>query len=390
MKILTVLTYYRPHTSGLTIFAERLAKALVQRGHQVTVLTMQYEQNLARSEEEDGVHIVRAPVLFRVSKGVIAPTFGFLATKLALKHDVLHLHLPQFDAAGVALRGRILGKPVIITYHCDLMLPPGFFNLCVNQVVHIMDHLAAIFSHRIVTYTEDYAQNSPYLRRYQGKFQAILPPVELPACTDKDVSAFRDRIRNDGAAPVIGMAARLAAEKGVEVLLEAFERIRHKFPKARIVFAGQHENVMGEQEYFEKLRPSIARLEGQGQWMFLGVLSPQEMACFFRNIDVLAVPSLNATESFGLVQIEAMLHGTPVIASNLPGVRQPVKLSGMGKVAEIGDRESWAAALSDVLSDRGRFAASACNLGEMFSSLTCAAHYEELYQTVADELRRKK
>ena len=123
MKILMVLTYYRPHTSGLTIYVERLAKSLVRLGHQVTVLTSQYEKDLPKEEIQEGVRIIRAPVLFRISKGVIMPSFGWLAWKLVLSHDVVHLHLPQFDAAGVALRGRLLRKPTLITYHCDLLLP---------------------------------------------------------------------------------------------------------------------------------------------------------------------------------------------------------------------------------------------------------------------------
>jgi glycogen synthase len=70
MKILTVLTYYRPHTSGLTIYAERLARAFVKRGHQVTVMTTQYDPSLPREEMMDGVKVIRVPVAARVSKGV--------------------------------------------------------------------------------------------------------------------------------------------------------------------------------------------------------------------------------------------------------------------------------------------------------------------------------
>ena len=69
MKILTVLTYYRPHTSGLTIYVERLARTLAAQGHQVTVLTSQYEPDLPREEVVDGVRILRAPVMLRISKG---------------------------------------------------------------------------------------------------------------------------------------------------------------------------------------------------------------------------------------------------------------------------------------------------------------------------------
>ena len=98
MKILTVLTYYRPHTSGLTIYAERLARAFAKRGHQVTVMTTQFDPSLPREETIDGVKVIRVPVAARVSKGVIAPTFGLVATKLVAQHDVVQMHLPQFDA----------------------------------------------------------------------------------------------------------------------------------------------------------------------------------------------------------------------------------------------------------------------------------------------------
>ncbi|MHB8114706.1 MAG: glycosyltransferase family 4 protein, partial [Bellilinea sp.] len=132
MRILSVLTYYRPHASGLTIYAERLAKALARRGHQVTVMTSQYTNDLPLDEMIEGVRVVRVPVAFRVSKGVVMPRFGRMATDLVRENDVIQLHLPQFDAAGVAFRGRIWEKPTIITYHCDLLMPPGLLSWAAN------------------------------------------------------------------------------------------------------------------------------------------------------------------------------------------------------------------------------------------------------------------
>src|SRR5512141_1214387 len=161
MRILTVLTYYRPHTSGLTIYAERLARAFVRRGHKVTVMTTQYDKSLPLEEMMDGVRIVRVPVAVRVSKGVLAPTFGWVATKLVRQHDVVQLHLPQFDAPGVAFRARLFGRPAVLTYHCDLLLPPGLFNRLVNAVVHFQNNMAGLLSNHIGTYTQDYADHSP-------------------------------------------------------------------------------------------------------------------------------------------------------------------------------------------------------------------------------------
>lgn len=385
MKVLIVLTYYRPHTSGLTIYAERLATGLAAKGHDVTVLTSRYSRHLPLREQIDGVQVVRAPVLFRVSKGVIMPTFGFLAWKHVRQADVLSLHLPQFDAAGVALRGRLLHKPTLLTYHCDLQLPPGLFNRIVNRVVLTMNDLAGRFSHGVIAYTEDFAEHSPFLTKFEDKRHVIPPPVELPEMTKSGIAAFRRMYNPEDKHPVIGMAARLASEKGVEVLLKALPKILERYPDARILFAGQYQNVLAEEAYAERLMTRISLYEEKGQWRFLGLLDPVQMAAFYPNLDVITVPSLNSTESFGLVQVEAMLCGTPSVASNLPGVRQPVIQTGMGEVAPIGDADGLATAILKVLDDREAYIRPREEIEARFSTRRTVEDYEALFEKMLAE-----
>jgi glycosyltransferase involved in cell wall biosynthesis len=379
LKVLLVLTYYRPHTSGLTIYAERLANGLAERGHDVTILTSRFNRRLPTREVRNGVTIVRAPVLFRISKGVIMPTFGLLAWKYVRWADVLSLHLPQFDAAGVALRGRLLKKPTLLTYHCDLRLPPGLFNRIANGTVRVMNNLAGTFSHGIVAYTEDFAQHSPFLQRFSEKRHVIPPPVELPDMTESGIAAFAKMYNPDDKHPVIGMAARLAAEKGVEVLLNAMPRILEKYPDAHVLFAGQYQNVLAEESYAKRLEPKIRRYEKTGKWRFLGVLDSVQMAAFYPNLDVLVVPSLNSTESFGLVQVEAMLCGTPSVASNLPGVRQPVRQTGMGEITPIGDQEGLAEAILKVLDNPEAYHRERQEIEARFSTERTVKDYEALF-----------
>src|SRR5512146_491776 len=379
MKILTVLTYYRPHTSGLTIYAERLARAFARRGHQVTVMTTQYDPSLLLEESLDGVRVGRVPVAARISKGVIAPTFSLVATKLVAQHDVVQMHLPQFDAPGVALRGRLFRKPAVLTYHCDLLLPPGFFNRFVNAVVDFQNNMAGMLSNHIVTYTQDYADNSPYLSRYASKLTPILPPVELPAPLPGAIEAFAEDHHARERRPVIGMAARFAAEKGVEVLLGALPAILKKYPKAQILFAGAYQNVMGEQAYSDRLMPRIREYEVGGHWTFLGNLDPVEMAAFYPNVDVLTVPSLNSTEAFGLVQIEAMMNGVPSVPSALPGVRQPVLMHGMGRVAKIGDPADLAEQILQVLDEPQKYQGDIQAIKKSYNPDSIAAEYENLF-----------
>ncbi len=386
MKLLIVLTYYRPHTSGLTIYAERLAKAMVRRGHQVTVLTSQYEKTLPTEETQDGVKIIRVPVLFRLSKGVVMPKFGWMASKLVAEHDVIQLHLPQFDAAGVALRGRLLKKPTVITYHCDLLMPPGFLSAAANLAIKIVKNLAAQFTHRIVTYTSDYAEHSHYLRRYLGKLVIIPPPVELPEVSHEQIQDFYKQHNPQESHPVIGMAARFATEKGVEVLLDALPSVVKQFPDALVQFAGPYQNIVGEEEYYSRLRPRVRNFEESGHWRFLNVLDPQEMACFYPNLDVLVLPSLNSTEAFGLVQIEAMMNNVPCIASDLPGVRQPVLLHKMGKVIPIGDSKALVNALIEILDQKKKYQISRDVLQKIYSPEAIAHEYDKLFDRLTEEI----
>lgn len=389
MRILTVLTYYRPHTSGLTIYAERLAKALVRRGHSVTVLTSQYDRSLPLEETVEGVRIVRVPVLFRLSKGVIMPKFGFIASKLALEHDVIQLHLPQFDAAGLSLRGRLLKKPTVITYHCDLLMPPGLIPWLANVAVKVMNNLTAVFTHRIVTYTRDYAEHSSYLNRYIHKLRVIPPPVELPPATQDEIAAFKTQWNAENRHPVIGMAARFATEKGVEVLLKALPRILEVYPEARVLFAGPYQNIIGEERYWERLKPLLDQYIQRGVWKFVGTLNPAQMATFYPNLDMLVLPSLNSTEAFGLVQIEAMINGVPSIASNLPGVRQPVWLHEMGKVIPIGGADELAQAVIEIAGNHPAFIRDAEPIRTRYLPDTIAQEYEQLFRELAQELGKK-
>ncbi len=381
MRILEVLTYYRPWVSGLTIYVERLSRALAQQGHDVTVLTSQYENDLPMYDVMDGVKVVRVPVAARVSKGVIMPGFGPMAWKLAQKADVIHLHLPQFDAPGVAMRGRLMGKPVVLTYHCDLQLPTGAFNRMVDKVVLTMNRMAGNLADAVVTYTRDYGTHSPYLSTYLGKKLFIIPPpVELTACTDADTLAFKEKHGLNGRS-VIGIAARLATEKGVEVLLNALPQILEIHPNAIVLHAGPYENILGEEAYAARLAPMFKKY--QNEYRLLGNLNGAELTAFYKNLDVLCVTSLNSTESFGLVQIEAMQNGVPVASCALPGVRQPVTMTGMGEVTPIGDHEALAQAVINILDDKTGYVRDTELIAQTFSPVQTAKEYLQLFEMLA-------
>ena len=381
MRILIALTYYRPHYSGLTIYSERLARALAARGHQVTVLTSQFDPSLPKEEIVDGVRVIRMPVLMRLSKGVIMPSIPFRAWKEIRQADVVNLHLPQLDAAPISVLARLLGKPVVLTYQCDLKLPSGLINRIANIASNIANYISAAMANVVVTTSMDYAENSDFLMGFKSKIEPVTPPVILKPVSPEFIEQTREKFGIQPGDKVIGMVARLAAEKGVEYLVRALPIVLEKEPNARVLYAGQHENVMGEEAYADMLDPLIASLGDR--WKFLGLVPDEELTAFFHLCEVVVLPSTNSTEAFGMVQVEAMTCGTPVVASDMPGVRQPVLQTGMGKLFTLRDAESLAEGLIEVLDDPDVFIGDIEGITREYAPESTAMQYEKIFERLA-------
>ena len=384
MKILIALTYYRPHISGFTIYVERLAQALAARGHTVTILTSQFDKTTPLRETVAGVHILRVPVLTRISKGVVMPTIGLEAWKLVPQHDVFSIHLPQLDATGFALRGRLLGKPVVVTYHSDLLLPPSLINWAAGTAIDLNNEAVAHLADALVAYTDDFARHSRLLSRFLPKVHVIPPPIAIPEPSAEAAEAFKSKFNLHGRGPFIGIAARLATEKGVEYVLEALPRIVEHYPDAMILHAGPRDAI-GEQAYLQKITPLLDKVRDRYVWV--GSLNAAELAAFFRVCAVHVVASINSTETFGIVQIEAALCGTPSVASALPGVRMPTQMTGMGRTFPPRDVPALAEAILEVITHREQYLRPRADIAALFHPDAVAAQYEQLFQTL---LARKK
>jgi glycosyltransferase involved in cell wall biosynthesis len=424
VKILFILTYYRPHVSGLTIYVERLAKVLAERGHAVTVLTSHYTKDLPYEEQMDGVRVVRVPVALRFNKGVVMPGFFLSAWREIRRHDVVSIHLPQVEAALAAFLTRLAGRKPLITYHCDLQMPPVWYGKIVDRLT-FWDNLAAgKMADTIVAYTRDFAEHSPFLSRFlgetdagtrrrgdpetrrhgdaetrrhedterptyshtpthsntapHGKVRVILPPVVIPDPTPEGVAALRERIGWHEGQKVIGFAARFAHEKGADYLINAIPHILNAFPDVRILFAGPYGNDVIGETIWDSLQPLIKKYERY--LTFLGTLNPAQMADFYAACDVITVASINNTESFGLVQVEAFMCGTPLVATNLPGVRQPVTMTGMGEIVPIADAEGLARGVIRVLRDPEKYIKPRGEIMRTFELARTVDAYEQLFE----------
>ena len=376
MRILTILTYYYPHWTGLTAYARLLAEGLARRGHQVTVLTSRYWDTLPTEEVHNGVRIVRLKRWFRLSRGVVMPSFPLAAYGLIQENDVVQIHTPLLESWLVTELASRLGKKVIVTHHGDLVMPSGPFNQVVEATVTWTMKWALKKAARITIHTKDYADSSPFLHAFEEKLVYVLPPVQIPQPVPEQVCAWKHELGLDSN-KVIGFAGRFVEEKGFDFLLRAIPQVTARLPEVKFVYAGEV-NVAYE-AFYAKWRHLA---EGNSDHLvMLGLLTdPQKVANFYGMCDVLALPS--RTDCFPMVQVEAMLCGTPAVATDIPGLRVPIKLTGMGRLVRPQDESALTEGLLEVLHNRQQYLRSPQQIQSTFSLDKALETYENLMQSL--------
>lgn len=374
LRILIFLHYYFPHRTGLTIHVQLIAEELVRRGHDVTVITTRYSDDLPRDEDmHNGVRVIRLWAPIKVSRGMLTPAFPWAAYFAMRNADIVSVHTPTPEMGLVGLIAKIAKVKVVGTHHGDLVLPDTPVNRLIQAVMFMMYKFMANNAAQLIGYSQDYADYSYYLKPFAEKTLVNYPPISMPE-PDKDaVLALRQKWQI-GDAPIIGYSGRFVLEKRPELAIKALKIINQSYPDARLVFAGEYE--IDYEDTWEKQQGVVE--EYREQLTFLGLIKDrQEMANFYAACDVIILPS--DTECFALVQVEAMLSGTPMVMTDIPGGRVPVQVTGMGKLAKQGDADSIGQAVVDILNNPDEYHKSREMIASCFSFDETVNRYETIF-----------
>ena len=315
--IVCAVNYYAPYVSGLTEVVRIVAEEAAARGKSVLVVAGKHDPALPSREVRNGVDVIRTPVVARIGKGLISPAFVPTVIRYGRKAGVVNLHMPMIESGAIALG---LGRtPLVTTYQCDIALPDGAFNALQMKVMDASNALALRRSDVQVPSSADYAVHSRLSQWMPAETQfPIAPPTyQHPAAepTYRETAGLH-----------VGFLGRLVEEKGLEFLVDGFKALPDQ--DARLLIGGDYSKV-AVGSTVEKV---LKHIGDDTRIRLLGFLPDDKIAEFYASLDVFALPSVNAFEAFGIVQVEGMKAGVAALASDLPGVRTPVQNTGFGRI----------------------------------------------------------
>jgi glycosyltransferase involved in cell wall biosynthesis len=349
MHITHATATFFPYPSGTGRVCLQNALGAAQRGHRVTVLTSASAQASAVSDPP-GLHVIRLRQLVRIGNAPLLP--GLLRLPAC---DVIHLHYPFVSGQELlSLVTAVRRIPLVITYHQDLILS-GLLGRAVRLHESTLGRLILTHADRLLVTSLDYFAASRIARFFEPDDPRI---IAMPNGVDTarfhpalDGLAVRDRYAIAPDALLLLFVGGLDTPhyfKGVDVLINALARLDRQDVRLMLVGDGD-------------LRPRYERLArdlGVGQRVtFCGRVPDDELPCHYAAGDVLVLPSTTMGEAFGIVLLEAMACGKPVIASNLPGVRTVVDHGVDGLLAEPGSVADLTAILTELIARRDQHAA---------------------------------
>ena len=332
MRVLMVSKYFYPVPGGIETNALFIARGLVKRGHHVTVVAA--DKGKAREEKVQGVRVIRVPV--RGTPGNTPITPGVFSAVLREDFDVLHLHEPNPFMNFLAVKANFLKrKPIVVTYHSDIVSHSPAIKAFKAVYVHGYQRFLTFKLAKVIMPTSpQYIELSDILPKFKKKCFVVPNGVDLHEFRPKTVRKNKNEKR-------VLFLGRLIYYKGLHVLIKAFERVAREVPNAKLVIAGE-----GKLE--SQLREQVKQAGLEKRVEFIAKrLTEAETLREFNKCDVFVLPSIHRTEAFGIVLLEAMACGKPIITTDVSGTKYVAENCGI--VVKTGDDRELASAIVKVL-----------------------------------------
>jgi glycosyltransferase involved in cell wall biosynthesis len=357
LRIAEISPVLPPYKGGIGMVCYQNTLTGMEFGHAVDVYTPLYKSLKGQSARRSIVHTIR---IFRLS-----PFFQYGNTAIVPQllwklrgYDILHFHYPFIGAALAVLAAKILypSTKLVVTYHMDLVGKSPLHRFLFSWYSRIIPRFLFRFADRILFSSFDYARHSRIIAdlfdRYSDKI------VELPFSVNinffkpqaKDAALLRryEIAYTEKVLLFVGGLDSAHYFKGVDTLLTAF-RILQQQSTQRC-----HLLVVGEGNLKPFYEQRARELGVAAAVTFAGLVRNADLPSFFQTADVVVLPSVDSSEAFGVVLLEAMASGTAVVTSDLAGPRSIVHNGLNGSVFRPGDPEDLAEKIQKIIEDSSK------------------------------------
>jgi len=354
MKIAQVVCRFKPYKGGISNMAYDYSLGLAKLGHQITVFTPLYNEQ-DKDFKIPNFEIKRLTSFGKLGNGAFLPQLFWQLKNF----EIVHLHYPFFGGAEVVWLLKLLKKEkmkLVITYHMDVIggifLKPFFkfhTKFIMPRIINAAD--------KVIVTSVDYAQNSnikELVEKNPAKFIEIPPSVDLtrffPSSKEKEL-LYKYGIHPEFEKILLFVGALDKAHyfKGVDFLIRSFDVLDH--------FRGENPLyqlkllVVGEGNLKEKYKNLVAKEGLQEKVIFSEPVSDSDLPNYYNLADLVVLPSIDRSEAFGITLIEAMACAKPVVASNLPGVRNSIDSGINGYTFEVKNEGDMAYRINAILSN---------------------------------------
>lgn len=358
IKILQINKLYYPWIGGVERVVKNIAEGL-QHKVDMKVLVCRSSGRSA-IEQINNVEVVRAGSLGIFFSMPVSLSFPFYLNELSDDRDILMFHLP-FPLADIAYQfNRIRRKKILVWWHSDIVKQKTLFFVYRPFLISFLRKTNKIF-----VATSRHIDSSGILRSFQSRCEVIpfgidLKKFSISVGIMEKVKAIRERY----GPKIVLFVGRLIYYKGIEYLIKAMKNI-----DASLV-------VIGEGPLRESLLSLATGVGVEHKIHFLGGgVSDADMVAYYHACDVFVLPSIENSEAYGIVQMEAMACGKPVVNTNLPTGVPCVSIDNeTGYTVPIRDPDALSRAINAILLNdetRRKFGANALKRVNTEFSMDC-------------------
>lgn len=377
MRVLQISKWYLPYTGGIETVVQQIAQGMGARGASMKVLACHHQRHLRDTREcVGGVDVVRAGSFGNALSTPLSPSFFKHYRRQVQWADVVHFHAPFPLAELVHGWTDLSDKRVVVTFHADPSRTRwGFLAALYRPVLRRLLRSA----HRVVVTSPQMRDAARTLQGLEQKCEVIPLGASLAeprgaAAPDRQVAK---RALGLASQPVVLTVGRLVYYKGFPYLIEAMQQI-----DAMLI-------IVGKGKELKALKRRAEALQVAHKVRFAGYVSDEALAQYYAAADVFVLPSVTPAEAFGIVQVEAMARGVPVVNTTLPTGVPFVSLHGeTGLTVAPRDANALAQATNTLLRKdalRKKMSENACRRAQQFSAAAMVDRYDVLYKALMKE-----